>query len=136
MFLWGCSPPNLDTDFSIRLTGDYYLIQTSPDLTEIYNRKIGVEGDVPADIVEIAWNNNIIIAKQRDLEKRGMFPGDRVTVPAPGKFEWWIIDAQIQKRYGPFNETEFLTKLKAMGGDNLKLRKVSDVAQEASAVPQ
>lgn len=112
------------------------MIQTSPDLTEIYNRKIGVEGDVPADIVEIAWNNNIIIAKQRDLEKRGMFPGDRVTVPAPGKFEWWIIDAQIQKRYGPFNETEFLTKLKAMGGDNLKLRKVSDVAQEASAVPQ
>jgi hypothetical protein len=124
----------LDTDFSVRLTGDYYLIQTSPDLTEIYNRKIGGEGDVPADIIEIAWNTNIIIAKQQDMQKRGMFPGDTITVPAPGKFEWWIIDAQIQKRYGPMNETEFLIKLKAMGGENLKLRNVSDVAQDASSV--
>jgi hypothetical protein len=123
----------LDSDFSVRLTGDYYLIQTSPDLTEVVNTKVGREGAVPAKVIQIAWNNNVILAKQQDLENRRMFPGDRVKVPAPGKFEWWIIDTRTRTRYGPMYEAEFLTKVKALGEENLKLQNVSDLKGKESA---
>ena len=126
-YLSGCSPSSLESDFSVRLTGDYYLIQTAPDLTEVYNRKVGKEGGIPANVSEIAWSDDVILVKQQSLESRGMFPGDKVTVPAPGKFEWWIINVRTLERYGPMNEAEFLKKVEVLGENNLKLQNVSEL---------
>jgi len=56
-----------------------------------------------------------------------MFPGDKVTVPAPGKFEWWIINVRTLERYGPMNEAEFLKKVEVLGENNLKLQNVSEL---------
>ena len=79
---------------------------------------------IPAKVVEIGWNTNVIAAKQQHLRIRGMFPGDTLPVPAPGQFSYWIIDIKATNCAGPMTEAEYQAKMRVLGEEKLLLRDV------------
>ena len=126
-WMFGCSKDPLVSDFEMPLTNGYYLIQTAPDLTEVYQQEIGSRVGIPAKVVEIAWNEELILAKRQVLTNRGKFPGDTVTIPAPGQFDWWVVNMSEKQRYGPMGEADFLTKIRSLPRGGLKLQKISEL---------
>jgi Protein of unknown function (DUF3997) len=129
MFLGACSlDPNMG-DFDLALINGYYLVRTSPDSVEILHMDDSRHLGVPAKVVEIAWNEHFILAKQQELQPRGDFPGDTLSIPAPGKFHYWIVDTIQTNRYGPLIQKEFEDKLQSLGLSGLKLKDVSTVSK-------
>lgn len=117
-----CSRDPLMGDFDRPLTAGYHLISTSGNQIEVTHMEDSRYLGVPAKVVEIAWNDRFILAKQQELKSRGDFPGDTLPVPVPGKFSYWIIDTGQTNRYGPLSEKEFGEKVQSLGQTNLKLK--------------
>jgi hypothetical protein len=76
---------------------------------------------VPSKVVEIAWNDRFILAKQQEME-----PG-RLHVATPAKFYYWIIDMVQTNKLGPFSEDEFKKKLVVDGLTNIELKAVNKI---------
>ena len=87
------------------------------------NRRLSI----PAQVVELAWNDRFILGKQQVIRARGNVPGDTVPVSILGSFNYWIIDLNQTNRYGPMTEVEFAEKVKALGQTDLKLKKLSQI---------
>ena len=126
----GCRFDPLNSDYGRALDSGYYVEQTSAHQTVIFNLTIGngVEGEpmtIPADVIEIAWNNFFILAKQQELKPRGDFPGDNLPVPDPNKFKYWIIDMVRTNRLGPMTEESFGKAVKILGLSRLRMQNPS-----------
>jgi hypothetical protein len=121
--LLGCSVDPMG-GFDRALVAGYHLRCTSGGQNEITNVDDNRLPGVPDQVVEIAWNERFILAKQQRLKPRGDFPGDEVPVPVPGKFNYWIIDTARTNRYGPLSESEFNERATFLGQSSLKLKSI------------
>jgi hypothetical protein len=104
------------SDFDYPLAGNYQLNRTSSHEITI-TPKDGWTDETPiirAKVVEVAWNDRFILAKRQGLKFRGSFPGDKYELPDPDKFDFWILDTQGPKLFGPFDESEFANKRNEM----------------------
>jgi hypothetical protein len=116
-------------DYDQAINTDYRLFSTSRFQTVIINVKIGtgigVEPvGVPANVVEIAWNDRFIVAKQQEFRLRRSNPNDNYLVPVPDKYNFWIIDIAKTNRLGPLSMSELGECMKDLGIGNLKLTAV------------
>jgi hypothetical protein len=112
-------------DFDVKLIGDYHLSSTSAHEVQVSHITDSRFPEIPSKVVQIAWNDRFIIAKQQELKPRGKFPGDTYLVPVEGKFNFWIIDVNRTNSYGPIAEQDFATKLQFLNVRDLKLKRVS-----------
>ena len=104
------------TDFHAKLPHGYELWQTSSHQVKIYS-STGTysEAGLPPKVVSLGLDDQFILAQQQWLDAKDD--------PIPSKYQYWIIDAPAQKRYGPFTEKEFNAKRKELGvPDEIKLK--------------
>jgi len=92
-------------DFAAQLTEGYRLHH----LNGINITILGPLGlGVPPTVEELAYDRSFILAKQQQLRSR--FENDDLGDPIPGKFNYWILDVNHSRCYGPLDETQFLAK--------------------------
>jgi Protein of unknown function (DUF3997) len=122
--LSSCSKDPLIGDWDVQLTGGYRLIRLDEDDVEVAYVTKQFHRCIPAKVVEIGWNKNVIAAKQQHLRSRGNFPGDTLPVPVPGEFSYWIINIKTTNCEGPMTETEYQMKMRSLGEETLRLGEV------------
>lgn len=83
---------------------------------------------IPAKVVELDHDERFVIAKQQLLELRSPNnPNDTYEQPKPGAYQYWILDLQVPKAYGPLSFDEFEVQQKKLGiSTSLKLLDVYD----------
>ena len=117
-------------DFNFPVAGDYELCRTSGHQISV-TPSGGWSDDtpiIPVKVVEIAWDDTFVLAKQQHLIRRSPSnPTDTYEEPDPGKFSYWILDTSLPKSFGPltleaFNETRAQLEI----SDELTLRDVYD----------
>jgi hypothetical protein len=120
-----CSDDPLVGDNDVQLIAGYHLIRLNEDDVEVAREDKELHLCIPAKVVQIAWDTNVIAAKQQHLKDRNSFPGDTLPVPVPGEFSYWIIEIKATNCSGPLTETEYNLKLRSLGQEKLSLRDVS-----------
>jgi hypothetical protein len=103
---WGFGPGV--HDFSLKNHG-YVLYHTS-GIDIVINGPSGV--GIPPTVEQLAYDSNFILAKQQQLQPR--FENDDRGDPIPGKFNYWIVDVNHSKQFGPLNESQFVAKRKEL----------------------
>ena len=83
---------------------------------------------VPAKVVELDHDERFVIAKQQLLERRSPNdPQDTVEQPKLGAFQYWILDLQVPRAYGPLSFEEFEVQKKNLKiSTSLRLHDVYD----------
>src|SRR6266496_1433816 len=87
-------------DFNYALTGGYRLYRNSSHQIMIAP-KGGWTADTPIvrpKVVEVAWDDRFILAKRQVLKFRDEFSGDKYELPDPGKFDYWILDTNEDRK--------------------------------------
>ena len=107
---WGFGPGV--HDFSANLTGGYVLHHTS-GVNILINGPSGA--GIPPTVEQLAYDSNFILAKQQQLQPR--FENDARGAPIPGKFNYWIVDVNHSKQFGPLDESQFVAKRKELKVD-------------------
>jgi hypothetical protein len=125
MTVGSCSRDPLIGDYSAQLPGGYRLERECPDCVEILHDD-GTNLGISPKIIEIAWNERFIIAKQQELKTRGDFSNDKLLVPIPGRFAYWIIDVANRTRYGPLSSQEFEAKRSSLKINDMLLKPVDN----------
>lgn len=98
----GCIGPGLG-DYEYDIAGSYKVIRTS--VHEVSITTLGSSKTVvPAKVVEIAWDQKFIIAKQLPLIKND---DSNVPIPDENTINFWIIDTSDAKVYGPLANEDF-----------------------------
>jgi len=104
--------------YDIKLPNEYKLIRSSPHNLTL-NKQIDEnnwgEAIIPAEIVEIAWDDNYILAKQIGLKRRNPNNSeDTYEIQDESKVSYWILEIQKGTVYGPLKENEFIEKRKEL----------------------
>ncbi len=103
-------------DFSVKLAGEYGLYRNSAhDISispEVWNSTTPV---IPTKVIECAVDRHLILAKRQGLKQRNAFPNDTYEEPAPGVFDYWILDTNVPKVFGPMTLSQFNSKRKELG---------------------
>jgi hypothetical protein len=121
MSLCACRVDPGAADYDYSLPGGFSVRSTSSHQVEIASQ-FALPG-VPPKVVEIGWDNRFIVAKRQLLRDRGDFPGDNYQVPAPDKYEFWIIDVTSTNRFGPLDEKALAERMEILGVPNtIKMR--------------
>ena len=119
----GCFGTGINTN-GYKIGKDYQLYRTSNHIVGI--APIGGwssdEEIIPAKVVEIAWNDEYIIAKQYDLKDENDYNGYKI--PDETKENYWILNMEERKRIGPLSKEEFSDKLFELELSGLKLKDV------------
>ena len=104
-------------DFSVRLAGGYWLNRDSAHAIFISPQEWDSATPVIASkVIACAVDRNLILAKRQGLRRRdSSTPNDTYEEPAPGVFDYWILDAKTPKVYGPMTLAQFNIKRKALG---------------------
>jgi hypothetical protein len=114
----GCGPigPGY-TDYSQHLSGKYFVHRTSSHQVFVAPERWSDDTPrIPAKIVELAWDDNYIVAKQQHLHRRSPNdPHDAYEEPAPGNFSYWILRVNEPKAWGPMTQEEFATRREQLG---------------------
>lgn len=113
--LTGCAGA---ADYDIELPGEYSIIRTSAHQVKIAP-KTGTDSwganAVPAEVTEVGWNDDYILAKQMKGEKNHAY---------------WIIQLSNDQVIGPLNEESFSEKKDEFGLSDIALKKVRDMPRE------
>lgn len=117
----------VSTDFSVKLCGDYFLHRNSAH--EIFVSPMTWNGQtpiIPPKVVEVAHDERFIAAKQNHLERRSPNnPKDTYLRPSEGVYNYWILDTNIPKAYGPLRKSEFDDKRKELDvSESVVLREI------------
>ncbi len=106
-----------NSDFGAKLPHGYKLWKTSQNKVVIHPYMNWNDNtEVPSKVVSCGFDDHYILAEQQLLDAKQRNP-------VRGKYQYWIIDALAQKRFGPFTEVEFNAQRKALGvSDQIKLR--------------
>ena len=117
-------------DYDYDLANDYMLSCSSAHQITIIP-KTGYSQDettyIPPKVIEIAWNERYVIAKQYGMKRRSPDnPEDTYEEPDKTKIYYWILDTLDKKRYGPFNSIEFNEQIKIFKLEKLKLKPVEN----------
>lgn len=138
LILCGCASGLSDYDYPVG--NNYILVRSSsheikviPNTGYMYEKEI-----LPSKVVEIAWNERYVIAKQYGMKIRGSnSPDNTYEEPDKSKVYYWILDTSLNEketdldgyeyrgiRYGPYDYEEFQKELKSLGLTKLKLKPV------------
>ena len=104
-------------DYSYEMTDGYQVWRSSAHMVKIFN-KHGTNGrtmKVPPKVVEVAWDQRFILAKQQHLRPRG--PGDGYEVPVEGQYSYWILDVKESRCEGPLDASGFASRRVELGVD-------------------
>lgn len=122
MTLCGCFDPGI-SDYRYDLATGYQLICSSAhEIKVVPKSSVGIPM-IPAKVVEIAFDDTFILAKQLGLKKES--ENSTYMIPDEKVIRYWIINAKENKIYGPFENDEFNKKQKELKiSDSLKLKDV------------
>ena len=114
------------SDFTYTVADGYELCRTSAHQISVAPSDGYLDGTpiIPAKVVEIAWDDTFVLAKQQHLKRRSP---DIPEEPDPGKFSYWILDTSAPKSYGPMTLEAFNDmRAQLQVSDELSLRDVYD----------
>jgi hypothetical protein len=118
-------------DYSYDLSGGYQVFRSSSHEIAVVpkpGRDDGTLRSIPPKVVEIAWDDSFILAKQQALKARS--PDDAYQEPVPDQFRYWILDLKGPRALGPLAEREFQAKRVELGIDpRLQLKEVGSFAR-------
>ena len=123
-FIGSIGPGQFDYDYDVG-NGSYTLHRTSAHSVTI-TPKNGYKSEseiIPEKVVEIAWNNQYVIAKQYGMKRKR--PNRTYEIPDETIVNYWILDTENKIRYGSYTYEEFLIKLHELNITNLQLKPVS-----------
>ncbi|MGD6942365.1 DUF3997 domain-containing protein [Cytobacillus gottheilii] len=116
LFLGGCAGAS---DYKIDLPGKHSIIRTSANNVTIapkIDENLWGADVVPAEVIEVGWNEEYIIAKQRKGKESKSF---------------WIIKIESGKVTGPLNTENFMSKKEEYSIDeDISLIKVQDLDKD------
>jgi hypothetical protein len=118
-------------DYSYDLSGGYRVFRSSSHQITVVPQPGPHEGTlptIPPEVVEIAWDDSFILAKQQALKPRAR--DDAYELPVPDHFRYWILVLKRPIALGPLSEGEFQAKRLELGIDHrLQLREVGSFAR-------
>lgn len=124
-----CDYSDLKTpeDYIIKLPNDYRYACTSSDNCKISLKSYSYESYLPEKIVELAWNERYVIAKQYGMKlKYPDNPENTFKIPDKTKIYYWILDTYDKISYGPYKtKQEFIENKKIFGIETLQLKDVN-----------
>lgn len=128
-FLLGISPGQYDFSYVIG-NGSYTLHRTNGTTIWIAPNEeaINETNIIPEKVVEIAWNNQYVIAKQYGLKREN--PNSTYKVPDETDVNYWILDTENKLRYGPYSYDEYSTKIQEFHLTDLELKSVYSYIEE------
>jgi hypothetical protein len=119
-------------DYSYGVSGGYQVVRSSSHQITVVpkpGRHDGTPPTIPPKVVEIAWDNAFILAKQQALRPRS--PNGGYELPVPGQFSYWIVDLKGPLAFGPLTEEEFRRKRAELGiSQRLELKNVGSYAPQ------
>lgn len=95
VILTSCVGPGVSDWAYTDLPGDYEIWQINPEQIALVKNIDGMTayGSVPSYVVEVAWNEDFILAQRRSGENQSI--------------SFYIIDVNSETVYGPLSEEEF-----------------------------
>lgn len=105
ILLASCSTDSKHSHYSV---GDEYeLINVTSDALELFPKSDALYASqfIPSKIVEIAWNDSYILAKQIEQTDDPNNPDASITNQAIENY--WIIDLKNNRRFGPYTKKQF-----------------------------
>ena len=122
----GSSGANFDLD----LPGNYSIVSTSAQKVFI-SPKIGDNHwgpeVIPVKIIEVAWDDNYILAKQLGLVN-DPDRNDGSQIPDNKDVNFWILEIGSGKVFGPLDELNFIEKKTELGvSKSVILKKIEDL---------
>ena len=123
------SPGVFDYEYKVG-NGSYTLHRNSADVIYIapnngYSSKTEI---IPEKIVEVAWNNRYVIAKQYGMKKESL--DKTYEIPDESIVNYWILDTEMKIIYGPFLYEEFLLNVQKFDLTNLELKPPIDYVED------
>lgn len=117
VFLSGCFGPGME-DFSYTVGSGYMLVRTSSHQISVVpiDGNDGTKPEIKAKVVQIAWDERYVIAKQLGLKKAYPDnPNNSYEVPDENVVQYFILDTIDLKLYGGFDFDEFQQQEKELG---------------------
>lgn len=122
------SPGQFDYEYDVG-NGNYALYRSSAHSIAI-SPKSGYTSEteiIPEKVVEVAWNNQYVIAKQYGMKREN--PERTYEIPDETIENYWILDTENKERHGPFSYEEFLLKIQEFKLTDLELKPVRDYVE-------
>ena len=110
--LTACGPGLQDYHYDV--ADGYMVFRSSAHMISVVPKDGWSSEDetIPEKVVEIAWNDTFVIAKQLGMKRRSPNdPNDSYELPDRNEVSYWILDTSERIRYGPYSEEEFSSKL-------------------------
>jgi len=122
--LTGCEPAK--SEFRCLLPGGNELVRTKTHQVQVV-RQSDPNGSavIPANVLEIANDGRIILAKRQNLAAEGDRQDRPEEKPVDDAFEYWILDTEKPSTYGPMSEDEYTARRRELHlADRVQLRGV------------
>ena len=133
VFLSGCFGPGME-DYSYTVGTGYMLDRTSGHQISVVpiGGNDGTKPEIKAKVVQIAWDERYVVAKQLGLKKAYPDnPNNSYEVPDENAVQYFILDTIDLKLYGGFDFDEFQQKEKELGiADKLVLKDVNSYSKQ------
>lgn len=115
-----------DYNYYIKLPNDYRYECVSSGNCKVSLKRYSNEAFLPEQIVELAWNDRYVVAKQYEMKLKYSENSDNTyEIPDKTKVYYWILDTVERKRYGPYSDEKQLEVMKnKFNIDNLQLKSV------------
>jgi Protein of unknown function (DUF3997) len=119
-----------NADYTYPVAGKYILVKSSAnDVKIVPNSSYDANTPlIPSKVIEVAWNDKIIIAKQQGLKEKSK--GSGYMIPDDSIINYWILDTKGldiygPDIYGPFDKEHFIKERKNLKiSDSLELKPV------------
>ena len=117
------------SDYEYDVANGYIVSRNSTHQIEIIPQN-GYQSEneiIPEKVIEVAWNNRYIVAKQIGLKRA--YPNDpnnMYEIPDESIVNYWILDSENRVRYGPFSYEKFILKTQEFNILYLKLKPVEE----------
>lgn len=133
VFLAGCFGPGME-DYSYTMGSGYELIRTSGHQISVVpiGGNDGTKPEIKAKVVQIAWDDRYVVAKQLGLKKAYPDnPDNSYEVPDENAVQYFILDTVDLKLYGGFNFDEFQQQERELGiAEKMTLKDVNRYSKQ------
>lgn len=116
-------------DYAYDVSGGYHVVRSSAHEIKVvpvngWSDKTPI---IPPKVVEIAWDEAFVLAKQQHLRRAYPDnPNSSYEAPVPGQYSYWILNVKLPAGYGPLNEAAFRAKrVELRVAESLTLRGVA-----------
>ncbi len=133
MLLSGCVSPGME-DYSYTVGTDYMLVRTSGHQISVVpeDGNGGTKPEIKAKVVQIAWDERYVLAKQLGLKKAYPDnPNNSYEIPDEKAVQYFILDTIDLKLYGGLNFEQFKQQRIDLGvSDKLILKDVDSYPKQ------